>query len=509
MQGQQFLFGDFVLDAARGTLARDGEPVPIGNRALTLLQALVQAEGKVLTKAELIDAAWPALVVEESNLSVQVAALRKLLGAQDGSEAIATVARVGYRFCLPVTRAPIASEKHSRSDEAAQISIAVLPLVNLSGNAAHDYLADGVTEDIIMALSRFRWFRVTSRGSSFAFRERRSPIREVAAKLAVHYLLEGSLRVAAGRVRVSLQLNDAANESQCWGEHYDFEEGDVFAMQDSIAERVAGAIEPELLRRAAADAATARNVADSAAQELVYRGVWLFHKVGRASHLEARELFREAGRIDAAPVQPQYWLARVNAGIVAYGWSDSVEADLQEGLAAAIRAIRADERSPYAHYALAITSIFALEFAQAMRAAQRAIELAPGFALGHLVLGMAQLYAGDARGATVPLTHGLRLNRFDPQNFVWYNTLAWAWLFAGDASAALAASRQAQEIRPDWAPALESAVCAARVQGDEPLARQYAAHSRRCTHEVADTLWPLRRQNPAWDESITRWLQME
>jgi TolB-like protein len=509
MQGQTFLFGDFVLDAARGTLARSGEPVPIGHRAFTLLQALVQAEGQVLTKAELIDAAWPGLVVEESNLSVQIAALRKLLAAEVGNDPIATVARVGYRFCLPVTRGARSVEMQSRTSEAPQVSIAVLPLVNLSGNATHDYLADGVTEDIIMALSRFRWFRVTSRGSSFAFRQRRGPIRDIAAKLAVHYLLEGSLRVTPGRIRVSLQLNDAASESQCWGEHYDFAEGDVFAMQDSIAERVAGAIEPELLRRASADAATAHNVADSAAQDLVYRGVWLFHKVGRATHLEARELFREACRIDAAPVQPQYWLARVSAGIVAYGWSDSVEADLQEGIAAAIRAIRSDERSPYAHYALAITSIFAMEFAQAMRAAQRAIELAPGFALGHLVLGMARLYAGDAPGATAPLSHGLQLNRFDPQNFVWYNTLAWAQLFAGEADAALAASRQAQEIRPDWAPALESAVCATRVQGDEPLARQYAAHLQHCTHEVADALWPLRRQNPAWDKSITRWLQME
>jgi TolB-like protein len=509
MHAQRFLFGAFVLDPARGALLRDGAPLPVGHRAMALLQALVKADGRVLTKAELIDAAWPGAVVEESNLSVQIAALRKLLGSTaDGTEAIATVARVGYRFCLPVELEATAGEgaRHDSVAADSRPSIAVLPLVNLSGNPDQEYFADGVTEEIIMALSRFRWFRVVGRGGSFAFKHRRASTREVAAKLAVRYVLEGSVRKFAGRVRVALQLIEGAGGSQLWGEHYDFAERDVFAMQDSIAEQVAGAIEPELLKMASADAASTPPAADASVQELVHRGIWLFHRVDRSSHFEARELFRQACRLAPALGQAQFWLARVNAGVVAYGWSESEQADLLEGTGAAIQAIRADEKSPYAHYALAITSVFASSFEQAIRAAQRAIELAPGFALGHLVLGMARLYSGDAPGAIAPLSQGLHLNSFDPQNFVWYNTLAYAHLFAGDPRRALEASRKAQEIRPDWPPAIESALCALRAQGDEVAARRCAMQLGALPESSGSLLWPLRRNNPSWDEAIAKWL---
>lgn len=508
MHAQRFLFGDFALDLSRGTLLRDGVPLTIGQRALALLGALAQADGRVVAKAELIDAAWPGAVVEESNLTVQIAALRKLLGSTaDGSEAIATVARVGYRFCMRVEAdAPGPdADRHAAAGPAGRPSIAVLPLVNLSGDPQQEYFADGVTEDIIMALSRFRWFRVAGRGSSFAFKQRRAPVGEIAAKLAVRHVLEGSVRKSAGRVRIALQLMDADSGSQLWGEHYDFAEADGFRIQDSIAERVAGAIEPELLKMASARAATSPPAADTSVQDLVHRGIWLFHQVERASHLQARELFRQACRLDPAFGLAQYWLARVSAGIVAYGWSESEPADLREGTAAAIQAIRVDERSPYAHYGLAIVSVIASALDQAQQAAQRAIELAPGFALGHLVLGMARLYSGDAAGAIAPLAHGLRLNSFDPQNFVWYNTLAYAQLFAGDPRGALAASRKAQEIRPDWAPAVESALCAARAGGDETAARHYETRLGTLARG-GDALGPMRRNNPAWSEALEKWL---
>jgi TolB-like protein len=508
MQAQRFLFGAFALDASRGALLRDGEPVVIGHRALALLAALVKADGRVLSKAELIDAAWPGAVVEESNLSVQIAALRKLLGATPGgAEAIATVARVGYRFCMHVEiESPLPEGRHAATVAETRPSIAVLPLVNLSGDPDQEYFADGVTEDIIMALSRFRWFRVVSRGGSFAFKHRRTPTAEVAAKLAVRYVLEGSVRRFAGQARIALQLTDALGASELWGERYDFAESDVLSIQDSIAEHVAGAIEPELLRLASAEAASKSSAADAGVQELVHHGIWLFHKVERASHLEARELFRQACHLQPSFGQAQFWRARVNAGIVAYGWSNSEEADLREGTAAAIQAIRADEKSPYAHYALAIISAYTSSLEQSARAAQRAIDLAPGFALGHLVLGLARLYAGDAAGAIAPLLHGLHLNRFDPQNFVWYNALAYAHLFAGEPGRALEASRKAHEIRPDWAPALESALCALAAQGDGRAAGRCAAQLRALARDTADPLGPLRRNNPSWNESIASWL---
>lgn len=504
MHEQRILFGAFALDPARGALFRDGAPVQIGHRAVALLHALARANGQVLTKAELFDAAWPGAVVEESNLSVQIAALRKLLGrSPDEREAIATVERVGYRFSLPVEIGSI----EAGAPPDAKPSIAVLPLANLSGDPSQEYFVDGVTEDILTALSRFRWFRVVGRGSSFAFKDGRASTQDVAAKLGVRYVLEGSVRKSAGRVRVTLQLVEASGASQLWGETYDFAEGELFAVQDSVARQVAGAIEPELLKVASSSVATERAGAAPSLQDMVYRGIWLFHRVTRESHLEARELFRKACALDPDQGQAQHWLARVNAGLVAYGWNESVEGDLREGVEAAARSIRADERNPYAHYALAITSAYAGLFEQSQRAAQRAIELAPGFALGHLVSGLAQLYGGDAKGAVGPLSRGLQLNAFDPQNFVWYTALAYAHLFAGDPVQALDCARRAQEIRADWTPALEAALCALNAQGDDTGARECGRRVAAMRRDGADPLRPAWENNPDWREARARWLQ--
>ena len=172
------------------------------------------------------------------------------------------------------------------------------------------------------------------------------------------------------------------------------------------------------------------------------------------THLKARELFREACALDPMLPEAQIRRARVNAGLIAYGWSDDPEADRQEGLEAGLRAIYLDGQNPYSHYALAIVSAYSGRAAQAVLAAERAIELSPSFALGDLVLGLARLFGGDAAGAIAPLVHGTRLNPDDPQNTVWFNLLALAQFFAGDIDAALDTARTALKVRPDWRPNL-------------------------------------------------------
>ena len=210
----------------------------------------------------------------------------------------------------------------------------------------------------------------------------------------------------------------------------------MFAIQDEIAERVAGAIEPELLKSQGAEAA-ARHTGNMTAWDLVRRGTWHFHHITREHHLKARELFREACELDPELPEAHIWLARVNAGIVPYGWSQSPAADQQEGLESALKAIHLDERNPYAHYALAIVSNYSNQLEQAIKAARKAIAISPSFALGHLGLGMALLFSGRALEATAPLEQGLRLSPYDPQNFVWLNILALAHLFAGRQESAL------------------------------------------------------------------------
>ena len=240
-------FGNFVLDPQRGTLQRDGETLAIGNKGLILLNTLLNSRGQVVGKEALMDAAWPATAVEESNLSVQIAALRKILGpAPDGGAWIATVPRGGYRFVEDDGGSGGMAPRQS-SLPLNRPSIMVLPLQNASGDPAQDYLADGITEDIITALTRFRWFSVMARNASHVGRT----AREVGA----HYLLDGSLRKSDQHMRISAQLSDVSTGSTIWAERYDLELTEVFAIQDEIAERVAGAIEPELLKSEGAQAA--------------------------------------------------------------------------------------------------------------------------------------------------------------------------------------------------------------------------------------------------------------
>src|SRR5437763_3320035 len=178
-----------MFDPGRGTLIRDGSAVTIGRRGLSVLHSLLKANGQVVTKADLIDSAWSSAVGEESNLSGQIAALRKLLGpSPEGREWIATVARVGYRFVAPVMVCDGGTDDSmgpQATDFAHKPSIAVLPFTNLSGDSEQEYFVDGIAEDIITALSRFRWFFVIARTSSFVFKGRSIGAKEVAQVLGV------------------------------------------------------------------------------------------------------------------------------------------------------------------------------------------------------------------------------------------------------------------------------------------------------------------------------------
>ena len=500
-----FLFGPFAFDAERATLSRDGRRVEAGQRALGVLHALLDANGHAVTKAKLIDFAWPGTVVEESNLSVQIAALRKLLGpTPDGGDWIATVARIGYRFAGSITVAEAAEESTAQSGPVRP-SVAVLPFADLSGEAGKEYFVDGITEDIIAALSRFRWFFVIARNAAFAFKHRTPD--EVAQALAVRYVLAGSVRKSGNRIRISAELVDARRATTLWADRFDFEFGELFSVQDRITEQVVGAIEPELLKSESALAiARRRGVRDMTGWDLVHQGTWFFHQITRPTHLRARALFREARKADPGLAEAHAWLGRVSAGIAAYGWSDDEPADLREGLDAALKAVQLDEKNPYSHYALAITSVFASEFDQAIRAAEKALELSPSFALGHLVLGMARLYSGDPLRAVGCLKRGLQLNPHDPQNFVWYNLLATALLLQREFDSAAEQATNALKVRPNWRPAMTTALCCYQAMGQEDGVRRYVERLSQC-EPASDALGPLWRTHARWREEMTSLLR--
>ena len=289
-------FGPFVLDPGR-VLTREGTPVALGQRALAILGALLEASGGVVTKAELMEHAWPGVTVEESNISVQIAALRKELG--DGW--IVTVPRVGYRLTsASVTAAvhPGTSEPHS--PERGRPSLIVLPFVNLSGDPNKEYFADGIVEDLITALSRFKSFAVISRNSSFVYKNRTVDVRQIAEALGVRYLLEGSVRLAGAHVRVTVQLVEAETRTHQWARSFDGELGQIFEFQDRITESVVGLVEPQI-RKAEIERARRSWPENPVAYDHFLRALPHFYRGDPAGYVTALSHLEEA-----MALEPQY-----------------------------------------------------------------------------------------------------------------------------------------------------------------------------------------------------------
>src|SRR5262245_38170161 len=186
----RFEFGPFLFDPQRRTLSKNGALVEVGQKCLILLETLLRAEGQVVAKSDLVDAAWQTLTVEESNLSVQIAALRKCLGKpENGGEWVRTVQRIGYQFVRPEA-ASTASIAAGDPRLGGRPSIVVLPFANMSGDPEQEYFADGIVEELTVALSHLSWMFVIS--SSFHYKGRGVGVKQVGQELGVRYVLEGS-----------------------------------------------------------------------------------------------------------------------------------------------------------------------------------------------------------------------------------------------------------------------------------------------------------------------------
>ena len=235
------LFGRFRFDRRSGTLFRRDDrgafaPLAMGSRALEILGILVQRSGELVSRAEIMASVWPGTAVEDSNLNVQIAALRRVLDeGQAERSCIQTVSGRGYRFTAPVTRvaadasAPPASGLSPLPDKP---SLAVMPFQNMSGDPDQEYFADGMVEEIITALSRITWLFVIARNSSFTYKGQAVDVKRVGRELGVRYVLEGAVRKAGGRVRISAQLIDATTGAHLWADRFDGLLEDVFELQD-------------------------------------------------------------------------------------------------------------------------------------------------------------------------------------------------------------------------------------------------------------------------------------
>jgi TolB-like protein len=258
----RFLFADCVLDTDQRELTRGSERVALGPQAFDLLVYLVQHRERVVSKENLLEGVWSGRFVSESTLSSQINAVRKAVGdTGEDQRLIRTFARKGFRFVGHVRQersragASAQPDLHLGRAEPQDVptlpvpdkpSIAVLPFENLSGDPEQEYFADGMVEDIITALSRLRWLFVIARNSSFTYKGRAVDVKQVGRELGARYVLEGSVRKAGGRVRISAQIIEAETGIHLWAESYDRAIDEIFALQDEVTMRVVGTIVPSL-----------------------------------------------------------------------------------------------------------------------------------------------------------------------------------------------------------------------------------------------------------------------
>ncbi|WP_214470400.1 winged helix-turn-helix domain-containing tetratricopeptide repeat protein [Mesorhizobium sp. dw_380] len=437
MQGSRFAFGPFVLDPDAGTLLRNDDPVAVGYRGLKLLAALVQRPGDILGKTELMDAAWPGTAVEEGNLTVQIAQLRKLLGpATGGGEWITTVPRVGYRFTGAVE--PLGGAKRKSLPLPDKPSIAVLPFVNLSGDPEQEAFADGLTEDLITDLSRASGLFVIARNSTFAYKDKAMDVRAIAGELGVRYLLEGSARRAAGRVRINAQLVDAMSGEHLWAERFDRGLDDIFAVQDEVTGKIVEALLGRL--RAPPPRNRPKNLE---AYDLCVRARKLIDDSPQTAR-EAHLMLTRAVALDPDYAEAYRWLA-MNHWMGWVHWGEPIEPNRRTALELARKAVAIDPNDAGCHWVLGNLLAYEHSFAESEAEFAKAFALDPNEADAWATLSDIMVLAGRVEEGLEQIRKAFRLNPF-PASW-YYLTLGQAQYAARDYEAAVETLRRDETYR--------------------------------------------------------------
>jgi adenylate cyclase len=335
-------------------------------------------------------------------------------------------------------------------------SIAVLPFTNMSNDPEQEYFADGIAEDIITALSSLRWLFVIARNSSFTYKGHAVDIKRVGRELGVRYVLEGSVRRAASRVRVTTQLIDAVTGGHHWAERYDRDLVDIFALQDDITRSVAAAIEPRLIA-AEGVRSFARSPADLGAWELVAQALAYFWRVTRTDHDTAVAVLTRAARTypDYAPAHSL--LAFCWSFASHMGWSERDQA-LSKSRSHSKRALQLDATDPWAHLALGYEELMEGRIDPSIAAFRRAIELNPNSAEAHSQLGRALVYAGRDEEALAEAQLSIRLSPRGPQLALFTAVIGLSHWVAGRYDDAIAFLSEALKARPEYQPA-QRALC--------------------------------------------------
>jgi TolB-like protein len=481
-----------MLDDDLRELRRGQEPVAVEPQVFDLLIYLVQNRDRVVSKDDLIASVWGGRVVSDSTLTSRINAARKAVG-DSGSEQklIRTIARKGLRFVGDVHIRPMGLEPqtamHEPSHPALPLpdrpAIAVLPFINMSGDPEQEYFSDGISEDIITALSKLRWFFVIARNSSFTYKGKAVHMKQIAEELGVGYVVEGSVRKGGEYVRITAQLNDVATGSHIWAERYDRAIADVFAVQDEITEAIVAAIEPQLY--AAENFRAQRKPPDSMdAWDLVMRALSHYWRVTRQDNVVAQALLEKATAIDPNYGQALGVLAASQTFSAHMGWAD-MAAVVPIAERAALAAIRADSEDPWAHYALGNVCLFTRRFDDSLAEFELALRLNPNFSLAQGYYGLALSYCGRCEEADLAARRALRLSPRDPFSAIYCGIAAYSQFVGHRYDEAMRLAREAIRQRIDFVGGHRVLTAAAGMAGQEDAAKAALLELRRAQPNIS------------------------
>jgi TolB-like protein len=494
-------FGDYEIDIERRELRRAKTSVHVEPQVFDLLVYLVKNRDRVVSKDDLIASVWGGRIVSDSTLTSRINAARNAIGdTGENKKLIRTIARKGLRFVGTVRMQPNGDEPayatgpppaaiHEQSRTALPLpdrpAIAVLPFINMSGDSEQEYFSDGISEDIITALSKLRWFFVIARNSSFIYKGKAIHMKQVAEELGVGYVVEGSVRKGGDRVRITVQLNDVATGSHIWADRYDRDIADVFAVQDEITEAIVAAIEPQVY--AAENFRAKRKSPDSMdAWDLVMRALSHYWRVTRQDNVVAQALLEKATVIDPSYGQALGVLATSHTFSAHMGWEDMATAT-QVAERAALAAILADSEDPWAHHALGCVQLFTRCFDDSLAEFELALRLNPNFSLAQGYYGLALSYCGRWEEANVAARRALRLSPRDPFSAVYYGIAAYAQFVGHNYEEAIRLSREGLRQRSDFVGAHRVLTAAAGMAGQTDIAGVALQELRRAQPNISLT----------------------
>ncbi|MGY8664246.1 winged helix-turn-helix domain-containing tetratricopeptide repeat protein [Bradyrhizobium sp. UFLA05-109] len=537
-----FLFEDYCLDADRRELKRGSELIPIGPKVFDLLLFLVQNREQVVSRNDLLEAVWEGRIVSESTLTSHVNAVRKAIG-DTGKEQrlIRTVSRRGLRFVgkiieerMPARasvtdlatdpgvqhvknmREPIgifevgaptgardalvlAAEAESPPPLPDKPSIAVLPFQNMSGDVEQEYFADGMAEDIITALSRFKAPFVIARNSSFTYKARAVDVKQVGRELGVRYVLEGSVRKAANRVRITGQLVDTATGAHIWADRFDGELGDIFDLQDQVTESVVGAIAPAV-EKAEIERAKRKPTGSLDAYALYLRGLALLHQFGnREANDEALRLFNRAIELDPEFATAYgraafcYLIARIN------GWVPDTENAITEVKKLTQRAVELGKDDAIALSSGGNALAFVVgDLGVGAGLVDRALALNSNLAEAWNFGGWVKIWLGEPEAAIERFARAIRLSPLDPWLMGMRAGTAYAHFFLDRYDEAASWAAMALQCSPDYRPGLRITAASTAKAGRLEQAHKAVARLRELSpalrlSNLKDTLGPYQR----------------